>query len=126
MNACPLTLCGVALTALPSGALWWPDQALLCVSDLHLGKSDRIARRLGLMLPPYEVAATLERLDSDLTGTAPRTVICLGDSFDDDAAQTALAPDARTRLQVMMAGRRWIPGRSTSAAPVWRNARSGH
>ena len=35
------------LYALASGALYWPDQALLCVSDLHFGKSERLARRGG-------------------------------------------------------------------------------
>ena len=40
------------LTALPSGALHWPDQNLLTVSDLHFGKSERLARRGGTLLPP--------------------------------------------------------------------------
>ncbi|WP_289084686.1 FAD-dependent oxidoreductase, partial [uncultured Sulfitobacter sp.] len=39
--------CGARLTALGSGALWWADHGLLCVSDLHLGKAERIARRGG-------------------------------------------------------------------------------
>ena len=38
--------CGARLTALGSGALWWADHGLLCVSDLHLGKAERIARRV--------------------------------------------------------------------------------
>ena len=36
---------GETLTALPSGALFWKRSGLLVVSDLHLGKSERIARR---------------------------------------------------------------------------------
>lgn len=52
MDAYPFTLAGTALTALPSGALWWAEENLLCVSDLHLGKSERIARRGGPLLPP--------------------------------------------------------------------------
>ncbi|MDX1780471.1 MAG: hypothetical protein R3256_04040 [Thalassovita sp.] len=52
MNAYSLTLSGVKLEALESGALFWPDQRLLCVSDLHLGKSERIARLSGAFLPP--------------------------------------------------------------------------
>ena len=57
------TLHRAALTALPQGALWWQAQALLCVSDLHLGKSQRHARRGGAPLPPYEVEETLTRLE---------------------------------------------------------------
>jgi DNA ligase-associated metallophosphoesterase len=108
MNGQTFHLSGVLMTALPSGALWLPGAGLLCVSDLHLGKSDRIARRLGLMLPPYEVAATLDRLDADLAATRAATVICLGDSFDDLAAADSLTLPERLRLTAMQAGRRWI------------------
>ncbi|MBE0413508.1 ligase-associated DNA damage response endonuclease PdeM [Yoonia sp.] len=95
-------------TALPSGALFLRDHAVLCVSDLHLGKSDRIARRSGIMLPPYEVQETLERLAADIVSTAPQTVICLGDSFDDQAAAQALPDDMRLWLIQLQAGRNWI------------------
>ncbi|MEL6518769.1 MAG: metallophosphoesterase, partial [Pseudomonadota bacterium] len=44
MNTCQISLGGADLHPLPSGGLFWPDERLLCVSDLHLGKSDRIAR----------------------------------------------------------------------------------
>lgn len=108
MNAHPLILCGTPLAALGSGALYLPAADLLCVSDLHLGKSDRIARRQGLMLPPWEDDATLDRLAADLETTGARAVICLGDSFDDLAAAQALPDAARTRLTALIAGRRWV------------------
>lgn len=119
MTAHPFTLNGAELIALPSGALHWPDQRLLCVSDLHLGKSERMARRGGTLLPPYEVQATLERLDADLTATEPARVICLGDSFDDLAAAGELEDRARLWLARMMAGRdwTWIEG-NHDAGPV--------
>lgn len=104
----PLTLAGTALAALPSGALWWPDKALLCVADLHLGKSERIARRGGALLPPYETAETLDRLAADIARHAPRIVVCLGDSFDDGACADALAPGESARLATLAAGRDWI------------------
>ena len=66
MNGCDFTLSGTQLTALGSGALWWPEQSLLCISDLHLGKSERIARRGGAALPPYDTRDTLTRLAADL------------------------------------------------------------
>ena len=40
----PIALAGASLIALGSGALWWPAKSMLCVSDLHLGKSERYAR----------------------------------------------------------------------------------
>ncbi len=95
------------LQARPSGALFWPAQGLLCVSDLHLGKSERLARRGGGLLPPYETRATLERLDSELEATGARQVVCLGDSFDDLAAAKALDEADRLWLARMMAGRMW-------------------
>ena len=108
MNSLPFPFAGETLAALPSGALHWPDWALLCVSDLHLGKAERMARRGGPALPPYEARETLDRLAADIAATAPETVICLGDSFDDDAAMRALEAGARERLASLMAGRRWI------------------
>ena len=82
------TLIGAALIALASGALHWPDRQMLVVSDLHFGKAERLARRGGTLLPPFDTRETLSRLDADITATNPTAVICLGDSFDDlDAAQ---------------------------------------
>lgn len=103
----PLRLGPAALTARPSGALWWADQRLLCVADLHLGKAERLARRGGALLPPYEVRATLERLDAEIAATNPAHVICLGDSFDDLQAAGGLEEEARLWLLRMMAGRQW-------------------
>lgn len=102
------TLAGIALCALGSGALWWPDRALLCVSDLHLGKSERVARRGGAPLPPYDTRDTLNRLALDLDRTRARTVICLGDSFDDLGAAAALPEEERLWIARLQAGRRWV------------------
>lgn len=98
----------MGLTALGSGALWWADQSLLCVSDLHLGKSERIARRGGASLPPYDTRDTLTRLAADLAVTRARVVICLGDSFDDPDAARALPEEERLWIARLQAGRRWV------------------
>ena len=102
------TLAGAALTALPEGALWWPAERLLCVSDLHLGKSDRIARRLGTLIPPYETRATLDKLDLLLDRLKPAAVCCLGDSFDDLDAVNALDEVELLQLTRQQAGRDWV------------------
>ena len=99
---------GEILTALPSGALLHRASGTLVVSDLHFGKSDRIARRGGALIPPYENDATLQKLDSDIAAQAPAQVICLGDSFDDLAGVDALDDGHRATLTRLQAGRRWI------------------
>lgn len=100
-------LAGARLIARPSGALFWPAEGVLAVSDLHLGRSERIARLGGGLLPPYEVEDTLMRLDREIAACAARVVICLGDTFDDRAA-TDLSTDHLLWLTRLMAGRRWI------------------
>ena len=109
MNDChAFSFQGHALCADPTGALVWAAQGVLVVSDLHLGKSDRIARRSGRMLPPYETRATLDKLATCIDRYAPSRVICLGDSFDDlDAADSLDDSDLLTLLR-LQAGRDWI------------------
>lgn len=108
MTGYDFTLAGVRLTARPSGALWWPAEGLLAVSDLHLGKSERLARRGAALLPPYETRETLARLAAEIAATDPRTVLCLGDSFDDLAAAGRLDAADSADLARLMAGRRWL------------------
>ncbi|MCX7644291.1 MAG: ligase-associated DNA damage response endonuclease PdeM [Rhodobacteraceae bacterium] len=108
MNGYALTLAGAALVALPSGALWWPERRLLAVADLHLGRSERAARRGGTLLPPYETEDTLARLDAEIGRLAPATVLCLGDSFDDGDAAACLAERHVLWITRMQAGRRWL------------------
>ncbi|AHD01628.1 ligase-associated DNA damage response endonuclease PdeM [Leisingera methylohalidivorans] len=108
MTGFDFILAGARLTALGSGALWWAEHRLLCVSDLHLGKSERHARRGGSALPPYEGRDTLTRLDKLVADLNPATVVCLGDSFDDNAAAAALPEADRNQFQDLMRHRRWI------------------
>lgn len=108
MSSHQFTHCGASLTALSCGALWWPDEGLLCVSDLHLGKAERIARRGGALLPPYDTTDTLLRLRARIEELNPRIVISLGDSFDDQASELGLAMAETRMLAAMMAGRHWV------------------
>ena len=96
------------LVAMPSGALWWPAQSILCVSDLHFGKSNRLARLGQSWIPPYENQDTLLRLETDLGSTNAKKIICLGDSFDDNAASQSLPSDELLWITKMQAGRQWI------------------
>jgi len=99
---------GVQLIARPSGVLWWSDERVLCVSDLHLGKSDRLARRFGVLVPPYETIDTLHRLQKEIELLEPDIVICLGDNFDDLEAADSLNLADRLCLSQLQTGRRWI------------------
>ena len=93
---------------LPSGALFWPNESLLCVSDLHLGKSARIARRGGAILPPYETRDTLDRLARDIAITQAHCVVSLGDGFDDVTAAHDLPAQAMQQLATLTTGRDWV------------------
>ena len=59
--ATSLHVAGVAFEGDPAGALYWPEQGLLAVAELHLEKGSSFAAR-GVLLPPYDTAATLARL----------------------------------------------------------------
>lgn len=108
MNGHDFTFADTTLTALGSGALYWRAQELICVSDLHLGKSERRARLGDATLPPYETQDTLSRIEADLHRSGAKTVICLGDSFDDAAAVNAMPEQTKIWITQLQAGRRWI------------------
>lgn len=108
MNSFGFTLSQARLEARGSGALFWPERRLLCLSDLHFGKAERIARRGGALLPPYDTRDTLARLDAEIAALDPATVVCLGDSFDDLTAGGSLPGDERLWLARLMAGRDWV------------------
>ena len=102
-----IEIAGVTLVADLAGALYWPEERLLVVSDLHLEKGSSFAAR-GVLLPPYDTAATLSRLAAVIARHDPRTVIALGDSFHDrDAHQRLSAPD-REAIAALQARRDWI------------------
>ncbi len=102
-----ILLAGVALVADPDGALYWPEQGLLAVADLHLEKGSSFAAR-GVLLPPYDTAATLARLARLIARYAPRCVVALGDSFHDGGGPARLGRDDRENLSVLQRGRDWI------------------
>ena len=56
-----IAVAGATLVADPAGALYWSDERLLAVADLHLEKGSAFAAR-GVLLPPYDTTATLARL----------------------------------------------------------------
>src|SRR4051794_19112959 len=102
-----VTMHGVALAADCLGALYWPEQGLLVVADLHLEKGSSFARR-GQLLPPYDTTETLARLARLIAHYAPRVVIALGDNFHDGGGPGRLSAPDRTTLAALQRGRDWI------------------
>jgi len=98
---------GISLLADCVGALFWPEQSVLAVADLHLEKGSSFATR-GVLLPPYDTAATLARLSRLILRYAPRTVIALGDSFHDGGGPARIGEEDRTTLLALQRGRDWV------------------
>jgi DNA ligase-associated metallophosphoesterase len=102
-----IAVSGTGLVADVAGALYWPEEHLLVVSDLHLEKGSAFAAR-GILLPPYDTASTLERLGALLARYFARIVVALGDNFHDNDGPARLAASDRASLLDMQRGRDWI------------------
>ncbi len=91
----------------PMGALYWREERLLAVADLHLEKGSAYAARR-VFLPPYDTTATLAALGALIARYAPRAVLALGDSFHDVEGAVRLSGPDRAALYRMQHGRDWI------------------
>jgi DNA ligase-associated metallophosphoesterase len=89
------------------GALYWPEERVLVIADLHLEKGSSFATR-GVLLPPYDTAATLERIAVLIARFTPHAVIALGDSFHDRKGPARIAAADRAALAGLQRGRDWI------------------
>lgn len=118
MTAAPIHLSGERLMLDPMGALIWPATGLLAVSDLHLEKGTSFARK-GMLLPPWDTHATLDRLGQLLRRWRPRIVVALGDSFHDTQGANRLPRSELSRLNDMTAAHRfiWVQGNHDPAPP---------
>jgi uncharacterized protein len=102
-----ISVAGISLLADPAGALYWPEEKLLVVADLHLEKGSAFAVR-GVLLPPYDTAETLARLALLIHHYAPRRVIALGDNFHDGGGPARMAETDRVTLKALQRGRDWL------------------
>ena len=102
-----ITVAGVTLIADAAGALYWPEEKLLVAADLHLEKGSAYAAR-GVLLPPYDTAATLARLAHLIGRYAPSLVVALGDSFHDGGGPARMAESCRGALGALQRGRDWV------------------
>jgi uncharacterized protein len=106
-DSATIVVANIGLHADATGALFWPEQSALVVADLHLEKGSSFATR-GVLLPPYDTAATLARLRRVIAEFEPRTVIALGDSFHDGGGPARLADRDRTALKALQRARDWV------------------
>jgi len=90
-----------------AGALYWPEEKLLAVADLHFEKGSSYAARR-VFLPPYDTAATLMKLQELVCLYDPKRIVALGDSFHDAAASGRLIAQDRARIKALQMGREWV------------------
>jgi DNA ligase-associated metallophosphoesterase len=102
-----LEVAGTTLIADPAGALYWPEESLLVVADLHLEKGSAFAKR-GVLLPPYDTATSLAGLARLIERYTPRVLIALGDSFHDDHGPVRMSDLDRIKLKGLQRGRDWV------------------
>lgn len=102
-----VTVMGRRLQADVSGALYWPSENMLIVSDLHLEKGSARAHR-GRFLPPYDTRETLMRLAAVIDRYRPDTVISLGDSFHDDDGCDRISTGDLAIIEVMQETCDWL------------------
>jgi DNA ligase-associated metallophosphoesterase len=100
-----------------SGALWVEGPRALVAADLHLEKGSAYAAR-GQMLPPYDTAETLDRLEAEARALQPAMLVLLGDSFHDRGAGGRLAPGYAARLEALAQAMRlvWVAGNHDAEA----------
>jgi DNA ligase-associated metallophosphoesterase len=101
-----------------SGALWIPERGMLVVADLHFEKGSAYAAR-GQLLPPYDTAETLGRLEAEVAATGAATVVLLGDTFHDGRAEERLDGLDAARIRALAVGRTlvWVVGNHDADGP---------
>ena len=102
---------GQTLELHQSGALYWPAQKTLVLSDLHFEKgSNFLIRRL--FLPPYDTAETLNRVETVMAHFKPERIILLGDVFHDAKAWQRMSSENKTWFEKLLGGPQviWVEG----------------
>lgn len=64
----------------PSGVLYWEEEDLLVISDVHLGKVSHF-RKFGSAVPQNAVVGNFQRMDLVLEFFKPSKIVFLGDLF---------------------------------------------
>src|SRR5262249_10505484 len=103
----PISICGKALVADQSGALFWPTQRTLIVADLDVDGSRRQSDPTMPRLPG-KFRTALIRLAEAIDRYEPGTVAVLGGNWHAAQAAQCIADDALAILHMMQEDRRWV------------------
>lgn len=79
-----------------------PETKTLLVADMHFEKGSYLREFGRSVLPSFDTHDTLERLSQIVADYAPKSIIALGDSFHDVAADKRLSSEAAQRLNQLM------------------------
>lgn len=71
---------GQSLYLWSSKAIYWEEEEILFMADLHLGKAAHF-RKEGLAVPPQVLMGNLEKLEALFDAQKPKRVLFLGDLF---------------------------------------------
>src|SRR5262245_3333064 len=107
-QALPLVWHGLDLQLDLDGALYWAEERLLVAADLHLEKGTSYASSAGRLLPPYDSAQTVARLERLVDTYRPLRVVALGDSFHDRRGAARLDAEVATRIRMLSDRVDWI------------------
>jgi DNA ligase-associated metallophosphoesterase len=64
----------------PTGAIFWQDQSVLLISDVHLGKVSHF-RKFGAAVPRKAISRNFDMLNRAIVDFSPKTLCFLGDLF---------------------------------------------
>ena len=99
---------GLSLQLDLDGVLYWPEERLLVAADLHLEKGSSYASSAGRLLPPYDSAQTVARLERLVEHYQPLRVVALGDSFHDRRGAARLNGAVAERIRGLSDRLDWI------------------
>lgn len=92
-TSCEIDFGGARLTLLGARAVWWAEERVLLVADVHLGKPASFRER-GAPVPEKVTAGDLSRLDALIARWRPERVVVLGDLAHDKCAWQDVTLDA--------------------------------
>ncbi len=75
-----LTLNNQTFILHPSGALFWEEENMLVISDVHLGKVSHF-RKFGSAVPQQAVKGNFQKMDAVIAFFTPQKIVFLGDLF---------------------------------------------
>ena len=80
MNTESIQIQGQNFVMHPSGVLFWEEQSMLLISDVHLGKVSHF-RKFGAAVPQKAIQKNFDLMDEALAFFQPKLLVFMGDLF---------------------------------------------